>query len=111
MDNHHQQRYRSHYTCHSHHPFQPYHSLGASLGTSLTKDGHFDVEADYQRDRWYGDTQSELNDLDAIGVSTELSYRFRSLRFAIDARLSRVNRHGQQEERERVFLSVRRDFR
>lgn len=86
-------------------------SLGASLGTSLTKDGHFDVEADYQRDRWYGDTQSELNDLDAIGVSTELSYRFRSLRFAIDARLSRVNRHGQQEERERVFLSVRRDFR
>ncbi|MFQ5514448.1 MAG: hypothetical protein ACE5FG_08395 [Myxococcota bacterium] len=84
--------------------------LVGTLQAAIGRRGLLRVEVEYERTRWSGQTDSELNDVDAIGVEASLLWSFRRVRAELGTRISRLDRLGQEESVDRVFLRVRREF-
>lgn len=85
-------------------------SLDAHLMLSgqVTTRSRLSIEADYRQQKW--DKADSLSDLDGYGV--RIGYGWRYGKFSVDAtaRLSLVNQHGQEEDRNRVDVKIRREF-
>ncbi len=66
------------------------------------------LDGEYQRERWTGRTTD--NDLDGFGIHARVTYPYRDLEFELDGRVSRITQRGEDEDRDRLVLRVRRRF-
>ncbi|MFQ5479125.1 MAG: hypothetical protein ACE5E4_10960 [Candidatus Binatia bacterium] len=80
------------------------------VGANVSTRGLVEIGADYQRQDWSGGQDPGFNDVDAFGLKTSFTWRYRKILVKLDGRLSRVDRQGQTEDRKRIVLSLRREF-
>ncbi|MBI5095240.1 MAG: hypothetical protein HZB26_22750 [Candidatus Hydrogenedentes bacterium] len=82
--------------------------VNAMLSAQITDRSQVTMEAEYRQQTW--DFTNSSNNLEGYGVRMGYSWRYRKVAVEANARLSKVEQRGQQEEQNRFDLVVRRDF-
>jgi hypothetical protein len=79
------------------------------LGAQVGRRGWLEIEGELEQERWDG-RDAEDNDVDGLGLRAEFTWQFSSIRVTLGGLLSRVERRGQDETEDEVYLRVRREF-
>jgi hypothetical protein len=80
--------------------------FGADVGLR----GQLRAALDYQFEEWGGDEGNGFRDLEGFGFLVEVDWQFRSMEISLGGSLSRIERNGEEENVDRLFLRVRRNF-
>jgi len=80
------------------------------FGADVGRRAELRAAFDYQLEDWSGDGSAGFRDLDGFGALVELVWRFRVTEISLGGSLSRIDRHGEEENLDRLFLRARRTF-